>query len=174
MTLHPKTHYQRFPPSLILRDPVHLLAFGLGSGLSPWAPGTAGTLVGIPLYLLLDGLSLPAYVAVVVALTLLGAWITGISSRRLGVHDHGGIVLDEIVAYLVAVLPLLPALGWWTLPHGVGLVAAFLLFRLFDVIKPWPIHLIDRRLPGGLGIMLDDAAAGALAALVLGGLALLR
>jgi phosphatidylglycerophosphatase A len=151
----------------ILGSPVHLLAFGFGTGLVPKGPGTAGTLVGIPLFLLLMGLPLPAFMAITVALAIAGCWICGESARRLGVHDYGGIVFDEIVGYLIAAAPLLPAL---TLNrHGLwpGLAAAFVLFRIFDIWKPWPISWLDERLHGGVGIMVDDLVAGLFAALVL-------
>lgn len=154
-------------PGEIFRSPVHLLAFGFGTGLAPKGPGTAGTLVGIPLFLMLMGLPLPAFAAITVLLALVGCWICGESARRLGVHDYGGIVFDEIVGYLIAAAPLLPALvlnrhGLWP-----GLAAAFVLFRIFDIWKPWPIGWLDARLHGGVGIMIDDLVAGAFAAGVL-------
>ena len=135
-----------------LRHPLHLLAFGFGAGLSPWAPGTMGTLVAIPVYLALRPLPPDLYRAVTLLVIGAGIWICGWSARRLGVHDHPGIVWDEIAGYLVTMIAA-PA-GWpWAL---VG----FVLFRLFDILKPWPIGWLDRRLGGGLGIMLDDVAAG--------------
>lgn len=143
-------------PRPALGNPVHLLAFGFGAGLSPWAPGTFGTLVGVALYLPLALLPLVQYLAVVVALSVAGVWLCGRAARDLGVHDHPGIVWDEIAGYLVTMLAA-PS-GWeWVL-------AGFVLFRLFDIWKPWPIRWLDRRVAGGLGIMLDDLAAGALAA----------
>ena len=159
--------------SVILGSPVHLLAFGFGTGLSPKGPGTAGTLVGIPLFLAMMQLSLPLFAALVVALALFGCWLCGESARRLGVHDYGGIVFDEIVGYVIAAAPLLPVLALNR--HGLvaGLAAAFLLFRLFDIWKPWPISALDARLHGGVGIMVDDLVAGLFAALVLWGLLLI-
>lgn len=157
----------RPPAGLILGTPVHLLAFGLGSGLSPKAPGTAGTLAAVPLWLLLQWLPWPAYVLLLAALFLFGCWVCGESSRLLGVHDYGGIVFDEVVGFLVTCLPLLHGFGlahpgyWW------WLLAAFGLFRLFDVWKPWPIAGFDRRVSGGFGIMLDDLIAAFYAAAVL-------
>lgn len=142
-----------------LRNPLHLLAFGFGSGLAPRAPGTFGTLVGIPLYLLLQDLALPVYLGLVLAGFLAGIGICGRTSRDLGVHDHGGIVWDEIIGYLLT-MTLAPA-GWtWVL---IG----FLLFRFFDILKPWPIRWLDRRVPGGFGIMLDDLLAGVYAGLLM-------
>jgi phosphatidylglycerophosphatase A len=134
------------------RNPLHLLAFGLGSGGLPKAPGTFGTLAAVPLYLLLQPLSLIPYLAVIGAMFLFGIWLCETVSRDLGVHDHGGIVWDEWVGLLITMI--LAPQGWpW-------LVAGFALFRLFDIWKPWPIGALDRRLGGGLGIMLDDVLAG--------------
>ncbi len=143
----------------IFRDPFLLVAFGFGSGLSPKAPGTAGTLLAIPIYLMLTNLDLSIYIAFVVIASIVGIWICNKASQRLGVHDHGGIVWDEIV-------------GFWITMAGIpasllSVTLGFLLFRLFDILKPWPIGLIDRQVGGGLGIMLDDIAAGAMAWLIL-------
>jgi phosphatidylglycerophosphatase A len=153
-------------PRQVLLSPVHLLAFGMGSGLPPRAPGTAGTLAAVPLWLLLRGLPWPWYLLLLALLFGFGCWVCGESARRLGVHDHGGIVFDEVVGFLVTCLPLLPALGganrtWW------WLLVAFGLFRLFDVWKPWPIAWFDRHIGGGIGIMLDDLLAAGYAAAVL-------
>ncbi|SFF45490.1 phosphatidylglycerophosphatase [Fontimonas thermophila] len=157
----------RPPTQLILTTPEHLLAFGFGAGLAPFAPGTVGTLVGVLLFLPLSWLPPPAYAATVVGLFMLGCWICGESARLLGVHDYGGIVFDEIVGYLIAAAPLLffPALtaAVW----AVALIGAFALFRLLDILKPWPIRILDRAVRGGLGIMLDDALAGLFAAVLL-------
>jgi phosphatidylglycerophosphatase A len=142
-----------------LRNPLHLLAFGFGSGLGPKAPGTFGTLVAVPLYLLIEGLALPVYLALVLAGFLLGIWICGRTSRDLGVHDHSGIVWDEIIGYLLT-MTFAPT-GWqWV-------VAGFLLFRLFDILKPWPIRWFDRQVPGGFGIMFDDILAALYAGVVI-------
>ena len=143
----------------VLTDPVHLLAFGLGTGLSPVAPGTVGSMLGVVLAWLALGLPLVAQVGVGVALVAVGIWLCGESARRIGVHDHSGIVWDEIAAmYLVLFwLPFEP-LTW---------AAGFLLFRLFDIWKPWPISDLDHRMKGGAGIMLDDLVAALYAALLL-------
>lgn len=158
------------PARTILRDPVHFLAFGFGSGLAPRAPGTAGTLVGIPLFVGLHFLGLPAYLAVTVLLFAFGCWVCGESARRLGTHDHGGIVFDEIVAFLITMLPTFflpqPEPLWRWLWLGAG----FALFRFFDVLKPWPVNLADRHVHGGFGIMLDDLLAALYAAGALAGL----
>lgn len=156
------------PPDLarqVLRDPVHWLAFGLGSGLMPVAPGTWGSLLAVGIFWALPPLSLTVVLPALAAAFLLGCVICGTSAHRLGVHDHGGIVFDEIVAMLL-VLSITPRTPGWTL-------AAFLLFRFFDVVKPWPIREADHRIPGGLGIMLDDVLAAVYAALVVRGALLL-
>ncbi|MEJ2395444.1 MAG: phosphatidylglycerophosphatase A [Candidatus Thiodiazotropha sp.] len=142
-----------------LRQPLHLLAFGFGSGLAPKAPGTFGTLVAVPIYLLMQGLPLIAYLALVLAGFIAGIWICDRTSRDLGVHDHGGIVWDEIIGYLLT-MTLAPS-GW------VWVLLGFLLFRFFDILKPWPIRWLDRRVPGGFGIMLDDLIAGLFAGVVM-------
>ena len=151
-------------PKPVPGNVAHMLAFGLGAGCSPKAPGTMGTLLAVAIYLPLSGLSLPLYAAVLVAVVVLGIWLCDKTARDLGVHDHPGIVWDEIAGYLLTMLGA-PA-GWqW-------IVGGFLLFRLFDIWKPWPIGWLDRRVGGGLGIMLDDLVAGGFAALCLQGLSL--
>lgn len=146
----------------ILRDPVHLLATGFGSGLVPWAPGTAGSLLALaPVWLMFD-LPLPWRVAVALAVVVSGVWVCGESARRLAVHDHPAIVLDEIAAMLLLAVFLEPSVPW--------LLAALVLFRLFDIAKPWPIRAVDRSVSGGVGIMLDDVLAAAYAAICLVGI----
>jgi phosphatidylglycerophosphatase A len=149
----------------MLRNPVHLLALGLGAGLSPWAPGTLGTVVALVLYLLLPPLHWMAYLAGLVAAFALGIWLCEQTSRALGVEDHGGIVWDEFVGSWITMF-MAPA-GWEWIAGG------FLLFRELDVLKPWPIRWADRRIKGGLGIMLDDVIAGIMAALCLQAVAVL-
>lgn len=139
-------------PATLCRDPLHLLALGLGTGLSPRAPGTAGTLVGVALYLALPPMALWAYAALVVVTFAAGVWLCERTARALGVHDHPAIVWDEVVGYLITMAG--APTGW------VWVVVGFALFRLFDVAKPWPVSLADRRVHGGLGIMLDDVLAG--------------
>ena len=143
----------------IFRDPILLIAFGFGSGLSPKAPGTCGTLLAIPLFLLLQQFSLASYLAIVGVAAVAGVWICSLASAKLGVHDHQGIVWDEIV-------------GYWITMTGIAVslqtvIAGFMLFRFFDIVKPWPIRQIDRSVAGGLGIMLDDVIAGVFAWAVL-------
>ena len=135
-----------------LRNPSHLLAFGFGSGLAPVAPGTFGTLVGIPFFLLFSLTSLPLYLLLTVLMFLVGVVVCERCSRDLGVHDHSGIVWDEITGFLVTMIAV-PFEWHWVL-------SGFLLFRFFDILKPWPIRWFDRRVGGGFGIMVDDLIAG--------------
>ncbi len=156
-------------PRQVFSDPILWLGFGFGSGLSPKAPGTAGTLVALPLvWLSLAWLGSWPYVAVTLMVALVGIPICGEASRRLGVHDHGGIVWDEFAGLYVTALPL----ALWPVSYPLSplmLAIAFVWFRVFDVIKPWPIRWLDRHVHGGLGIMLDDLLAGVFAALALMG-----
>jgi phosphatidylglycerophosphatase A len=148
--------------SQVLRDPVHWIPFGFGAGLLPIAPGTWGSLLAAVLFWIVPPLAPLTHVVLVVAGFILGIWLCGISTRRLGLHDHPGIVFDEIVA-MWATLAVLPRTALWT-------VIAFFVFRIMDVWKPWPIREADHRIPGGLGIMLDDALAAAFAAVIVSSL----
>ncbi len=145
--------------SAFAKDPVHWLAFGLGSGLLPWAPGTWGTVIGVLIFLLLPEMPITIYLGMILTLSVIGIWICGESARRLGVHDHGSIVFDEIVGVL-ATLVVVPREAAW-------IAAAFVAFRIMDIAKPWPIRDMDHGIPGGLGIMLDDLLAAVYAAIVL-------
>ncbi len=144
-----------------LCDPIHFLALGFGSGLAPKAPGTFGTLAAIPLYLLLSGLESWLYAVVTLVAAIAGFWICGQSAKRLNVHDHPAIVWDEIVGYLITMFMLPDSLEW--------VVAGFVLFRFFDILKPWPISWLDRHLKGGFGIMVDDIVAGLFSLAILQG-----
>jgi len=146
-----------------LRTPAGVMAFGFGSGLSRFAPGTMGTLAAIPFALLLKCLPVVAFWLALAGLFLAGVWICDVSSRRLGQHDPGGIVWDEMVAYWLTVAFLPVTWPWW--------LAAFVLFRLFDILKPWPIRWVEGRFSGGLGIMLDDIVAALYAMAILAVLA---
>jgi len=146
-------------PSSVWRNPIHFIAFGFGTGTSRVAPGTCGTLVAIPLFILLQDQTILMYLFYVIVLFFFGIWICAVTSRDLGMEDHPGIVIDEITGFLLAMTASPP--GW------LWIVCGFLLFRLFDIWKPWPIHVIDRKLGGGLGIMLDDVVAGLFAMMVL-------
>ena len=142
-------------PSL-LWSPVHFLSLGFGSGLSPIAPGTAGTLVAVGLYYLLTGLSLQGYLMVTLLAGVVGIYVCGRTGKALQVSDHPAIVWDEIVGYLITMAFVPLAWSW--------MVAGFILFRVFDILKPWPIGMLDRQVKGGLGVMLDDVVAGIMAA----------
>jgi len=143
----------------VFADWRHCLAFGFGSGLARYAPGTFGTLASIPLYRALAQLPAWLYAVTVIAAFALGVWICDFVSHDLRVHDHGGIVFDEFVGFWITMF-LLPA-GWpWIL-------AGFAAFRLFDIWKPWPIRWVDRHVEGGFGIMFDDVVAGVAACLSL-------
>jgi phosphatidylglycerophosphatase A len=144
----------------VMTDPVHILAFGFGTGLAPFAPGTFGSLPGILLFWLTMDYGLYVQLGVALTITLAGFWICGESARRIGVHDHGGIVWDEIVGMYVTLLAAPVSLTGWVL--------AFVLFRIMDIVKPWPIRDLDHRIDGGVGIMLDDLAAALYAAILLG------
>lgn len=143
----------------VLTDPVHFAAFGFGAGLSPVAPGTVGSVWGTALAAVTWPLGWPIEAAIALVLCVAGIWICGVSARRLGVHDHGGIVWDEIAGAYLIMLPL-PRSALW-------LVAGFVVFRVLDILKPWPIRELDHRLSGGLGIMLDDLVAAAFGAAIL-------
>lgn len=144
----------------LLSHPAGWIATALGAGLSPKAPGTAGSAIALlPWWFLLRGLPLAWYVVALAAGFALGVWACGIAGRRLGVEDHGALVWDEVVGMWVALFAA-PA-GWpW-------MIAGFVLFRLFDIGKPWLVGLADRRVKGGVGVMLDDLVAGIFALVVL-------
>ena len=143
----------------LLRSPTLLLAFGFGSGLSPKAPGTMGTLAAIPLWWLLAQLPLTSYLIVVLIAAVVGITICGRAADQMGVHDHGGIVWDEFVGFWIAMAAL--PITWQSVILG------FVLFRLFDILKPWPISWLDKKVSGGFGIMIDDVIAGLAAAAVI-------
>jgi phosphatidylglycerophosphatase A len=140
-------------------NPCYFLAFGFGAGTLPKCPGTWGTLVAIPLYYLIASLPLHLYLAIIAIAIVVGIWLCHVTARDLGVHDHPGIVWDEIVGFAVTMIALPPTWFW--------IVAGFGLFRLFDIWKPWPINWLDRHIQGGLGIMLDDLLAAVYASGIL-------
>ncbi len=147
-----------------LRRWQHWLATGLGSGLAPVAPGTFGTAAAIPLVFLLVQLPLLWSALVILALVVLGVYVSEVTSRDIGVEDHGGIVIDEVVGY---------ALTMWALPfEWPWLLAGFVLFRFLDILKPWPVRFFDQHVTGGLGVMADDIVAGLLACCLLHGVSL--
>ena len=137
---------------LSLKNPLHFLALGFGSGLAAKAPGTFGTLAAVPLYLLLAQLPLSWYLAVTLVCVLAGIYICDKAAKDMGVHDHGAIVWDEVTGLLITMIAAPAGLMW--------LIVGFVLFRLFDIIKPWPIRWLDAKVEGGFGIMIDDVLAG--------------
>ena len=143
----------------VLRHPIQFIAVGFGSGLLPKMPGTYGTVVAIPLYIVMSSLSLITYTLITLALILFAIYACHVTARSFAAHDHPSIVIDEIVGYLVTMIAV-PCTWLWIL---VG----FLLFRLFDIWKPWPIRWLDHHVQGGLGIVVDDLLAGVYAAILL-------
>jgi len=146
-------------PAHYLLNPVHFLSLGFGSGLAPLAPGTFGTMVAVPLVWIMGTLSLEIYLLITLLAFALGVYLCGATARALGVHDHGSIVWDEIVGLMITMIAV--PMTWQSM------LAGFVLFRLFDIVKPWPIKWADQHLKGGFGIMFDDVLAGIFALLVL-------
>lgn len=137
----------------------HFLAFGFGTGLAKKAPGTWGTLAGLVVMPLLYMLPLIWALVFIVLAGVFGVWLCGRVADDLGVHDHGGIVWDEMVGIWMTLILLPNTWQWWVL--------GFVLFRVLDILKPWPISVLDRKVAGGLGIMVDDMLAGVIAAALL-------
>ncbi len=135
-----------------LLNPIHFLALGFGSGLAPKAPGTFGTLAAVPLFLLLAPLNSTFYLLLIIIMSVTGIYICGKAAEDAGVPDHGAIVWDEFVGFLITMF-LIPV-TWQTVLVG------FILFRIFDILKPWPISYLDKNCHGGFGIMIDDIVAG--------------
>ena len=143
----------------LFKNPAHFLALGFGSGLAKKAPGTFGTLVGLPLFWLISGQSFSIQLAIITILFIVGIYFCDVAGKNLGVADHGSIVWDEIVAMML-VLALTPiSVTFWLI--------AFLLFRLFDIWKPFPIRQFDAKLKNGFGVMFDDLLAAIYAILSL-------
>lgn len=142
-----------------MSHPAHFLGLGFGTGLAPKAPGTFGTLIGLPLFWLIHPSALQTQLMVVLVLFILGIYICGKTGQAIGVSDHGGIVWDEIVAMML-VLTFTPLHWFWWL-------LAFALFRLFDIWKPFPVRQCDAHFKGGFGVMFDDILAAVYAILVL-------
>lgn len=136
------------------------IATALGAGYSPIAPGTCGTAVTVPLALALNPLPLWQYVIVLIGVTLVGIWAAGRADRAWGTHDSGRIVVDEVAGYLTTMA--LVDRGHW-IPLSVG----FVVFRALDIIKPPPIRWLDRNVPGGVGVVIDDVAAGVLGMVIM-------
>lgn len=143
-----------------MRHPAHFIAFSGGAGLAPFAPGTFGTLVALPIFWFAGPrLSPELYLAALAALFLVGVWACAVTGRDLGRLDYGGMVWDETVAFLLVL--------FFTPVHGYWQAFAFLLFRLFDIVKPPPIRYYERIFKGGFGVMIDDVAAAFYTLLVL-------
>ena len=161
MSIFLRAHYgnSQLTAKEIIKDPILFLAFGFGSGLAKKMPGTFGTVAAIPVYLLLLQTSSQAYWLTTLLSVLLGIYICDQAAKKLQVHDFGGIVWDEIAGFLITMIGM--PFSWQTL------LAGFVLFRLFDIVKPWPIRWLDQQVQGGLGIMLDDVLAGVFSALLL-------
>jgi phosphatidylglycerophosphatase A len=142
-----------------MSKPVLFLAFGFGSGLAKKMPGTMGTLAAIPVYLAFIETNFWIYSVLTILVTVSGIWICEVAAKQLGEHDYGGIVWDEVAGFLITL--------WWVPFSWNAVLVGFILFRIFDILKPWPIKWIDQKVDGGLGIMLDDILAGVFAAVVL-------
>jgi len=136
------------------------IATALGAGYSPIAPGTCGTAVTVPLAFALAALPLWQYVVILIAITAIGIWAADRADRAWGTHDSGRIVIDEVAGYLTTMA--LVDRGHW-----IPLIVGFIVFRLLDITKPPPIRWLDRNIPGGFGVVLDDVAAGVLGMVIM-------
>jgi phosphatidylglycerophosphatase A len=160
------THEKKQNPyEHVWQRPTHFIAFGFGLGTLPRAPGTWGTLLGIPFYCLFSATSWWMYLSIVCLFFLYGVWLCDVVSKDLGVHDHKGIVWDEVVGMMLTLYLFKPSV--------LTVIFGFILFRIFDILKPWPISWVDKKVRGGLGVMLDDVLAAIPAWVCLGLLSLL-
>ena len=159
MSIFLKDYYgeSRLTAAQIVKDPLLFLAFGFGSGLARKMPGTMGTVAAIPLYWALQPAGLTAYSAATLLCLIAGIYLCDQAAKKLQVHDFGGIVWDEIVGLLITL--------WGVPANWQNVLIGFALFRVFDIVKPWPIRWLDRHVHGGLGIMMDDVLAGVFAAI---------
>jgi len=146
-------------PRKVWWHPLYFIGFGFGSGAAPFAPGTFGTIMAIPFYLLLQSLSLSAYLIFIIAFIAASSWLCDYLSKRIHSHDHPGMCIDEFAGFFVTMIHAPSGPGW--------IILGFLLFRLFDVWKPWPIRYLDRTVHGGFGMVLDDVVAGCFAFVLL-------
>jgi phosphatidylglycerophosphatase A len=146
-------------PEQVWQDPRYFIAFGLGSGAMPFAPGTFGTLMAIPFYLLLQPLPLWGYVLFTILFIIASAWLCQRISNEIHVSDHPGMCLDEFAGFFVTMINAPVGAAW--------VILGFLLFRFFDICKPWPIRWIDKNIHGGFGMVLDDVLAGVFAMIVI-------
>ena len=144
----------------LFRQPAHFVALGFGAGLAPVAPGTFGTLLAIPIAMALRTyLPDPLFLAAIFVFLAIGVWAAEVTGRDLGVPDHGAIVWDEVVAFLLVL--------FFVGDDGVRVAVAFLVFRLFDIVKPPPIRQLDAGLKNGFGVMVDDLVAAGYTLVVL-------
>ncbi|MBV1910830.1 MAG: phosphatidylglycerophosphatase A [Kangiellaceae bacterium] len=150
---------QKIPAKAVFSNPINFLAVGFGSGLSPKAPGTMGTIACVPLYLFASTLDLYSYLAVCLLISITGIWICNYTANYLNTHDHPGIVWDEFAGFFITMIAV--PMTWQ------NLIIGFALFRIFDILKPWPISWLDKKVSGGFGIMIDDVVAGLFALSVL-------
>jgi len=158
---HLKLRIKKNPaiPKAVWQNPLYFIAFGLGSGAIPIAPGTFGTIFAIPFYLLLQPLSFVFYLVFVFIFCIFSMWLCHRISRDIQIHDHPGMCIDEFAGFFVTMIA--APIGWqW-------IVIGFLLFRLFDIWKPWPIRFIDEKIPGGIGMVLDDILAGIFSCIII-------
>jgi phosphatidylglycerophosphatase A len=146
-------------PKEVWTNPLYFFAFGFGSGAAPFAPGTFGTLASILIYILIEPLPLFSYLFFLAIFTVFSIWVSDWVSKKIQVDDHPGMCIDEFVGFLVTMI---------AAPHGIGWIAyGFILFRIFDIWKPWPINVIDKRVHGGVGMILDDIVAGLFAMIII-------
>ena len=146
-------------PRAVWRRPLYFVAFGFGSGAMPFAPGTFGTLMAIPFYLLLQDLPFYLYVTFVIFFAMASVYLCDKISRDTGTEDHPGMCIDEFVGFFVTMMHADTGSGW--------IILGFVLFRIFDIWKPWPIRVIDKKIHGGLGMVLDDMVAGLFGCIVM-------
>lgn len=152
--INPRSFHQQ-----IWRNPIYFLAFGFGSGTLPIVPGTWGTVMAIPIFLLLAPYSLSTYTIITLVFFTIGVWLCEVTEKAIGVTDYSGIVWDEIVGFLFTM---------WAVPAGwAWVITGFILFRIFDMWKPWPISWCNKHIHGGFGIMFDDFLAAVPAWLIL-------
>jgi phosphatidylglycerophosphatase A len=156
--------YHKTPPvpAAVWRNPLYFIAFGFGSGAAPFAPGTFGTLMAIPFYLLLRWLPLTWYLVFLMVFICFTSWLCDRISRDTKTHDHPGMCIDEFAGFFVTMTAAPPGAGW--------IILGFILFRLLDIIKPWPISYADKHVHGGFGMVFDDVLAGFYAMVMMQGL----
>lgn len=149
-----KRNYQDIPdvPPSVWKNPLHFIAFGFGVGAIPFAPGTFGTLIAIPFYLVLQLFSWKIYIIVLIIATIASIWICDRVSKEMNVDDHQGMCLDEVIGFLWTMVAVPYQWRW--------LVLGFILFRIFDIWKPGPLRYVDNHIHGGFGMILDDVLAG--------------